>query len=133
MERISLAVRFDEQFRLVLSLLDTTVEKGTYFEISMKTINYNNYEKMLFSWIIIKIIYIPVCVDYKAKIIALGTLCTRIKDHNSDSEIMKKKLQEMRVECGRLMHNLKSSNRLLDDVNKEKGRLEIERDTLVII
>lgn len=49
MERISLAVRFDEQFRLVLSLLDTTVEKGTYFEIYMKTINYNNYEKMLFS------------------------------------------------------------------------------------
>lgn len=63
----------------------------------------------------------------------MGTLCTRIKDHNSDSEIMKKKLQEMRVECGRLMHNLKSSNRLLDDVNKEKGHLEIERDTLVII
>lgn len=62
---------------------------------------------------------------------ALDVLSAQFKNHGSDNEIMKKKLQEMRVECGRLMHNLKSSNRLLDDANKEKASLEIERDTLV--
>lgn len=44
---------------------------------------------------------------------------------------MKDKLQEMRNECDRLMHNLKSSNRLLDEVNKEKRHAEYERDTMV--
>jgi hypothetical protein len=44
---------------------------------------------------------------------------------------MKKKLEEMRIECERLMHNLKSSNRLLDEANKEKRHAEVERDSLV--
>lgn len=70
-------------------------------------------------------------VDYKAKIMALDVLSVQFKDHGTDKEIMKKKLQEMRVECDRLMHNLKSSNRLLDEVNKEKRHVEIERDNMV--
>lgn len=74
-----------------------------------------------------------IILDYKAKIIALDTLCVQLKDHGNDKEIMKKKLQEMRLECERLMHNLKSSNRLLDETNKEKRHIEAERDDLVNI
>lgn len=69
--------------------------------------------------------------DYKAKIIALDVLSVQFKDHGADKEIMKKKLHEMRNECERLMHNLKSSNRLLDEANKVKRHAEIERDDLV--
>lgn len=75
--------------------------------------------------------YKQIVIDYKAKIIALDTLCVQLKDHGNDKEIMKKKLQEMRLECERLMHNLKSSNRLLDETNKEKRHIEAERDNLV--
>lgn len=95
MERLSLAMKYDEYFRHVTALLDTTVER-----------------------------------DYKAKIIALGVLSVQLKNHGTDKEIMKNKLQEMRNECDRLMHNLKSSNRLLDEANKEKRHAECERDTL---
>jgi len=62
---------------------------------------------------------------------ALGVLSVQFKDHETDKDTMKKKLQEMRVECERLMHNLKSSNRLLDEANKEKRHAEVERDELV--
>lgn len=62
---------------------------------------------------------------------ALDVLSVQFKDHGTDKEIMKEKLQGMRVECDRLMHNLKSSNRLLDEANKEKRHAEIERDNLV--
>lgn len=31
MERLSLAMKYDEHFRHVMALLDTTVERGTYF------------------------------------------------------------------------------------------------------
>ncbi|XP_060850272.1 rac GTPase-activating protein 1-like [Rhopalosiphum padi] len=95
MERLSLAMKYDEHFRHVLALLDTTVER-----------------------------------DYKAKIISLDVLSVQFKDHGNDKEIMKKKLQEMRIECERLMHNLKSSNRLLDEANKEKRHAEVERDNM---
>lgn len=74
---------------------------------------------------------IYIFIDYKAKIIAFGELSVQLRDHGSDKEIMKKKLQEMRIECDRLMHNLKSSNRLLDEANKEKRHAEVERDNLV--
>jgi len=70
-------------------------------------------------------------IDYKAKIMSLDVLSIQFKDHGSDKEIMKKKLQEMRIECERLMHNLKSSNRLLDEANKEKRHAEVERDNMV--
>lgn len=72
-------------------------------------------------------------IDYKAKIIAFGELSIQLKDHGNDKEIMKKRLQDMRIECDRLLHNLKSSNRLLDETNKEKRHIEIERDNLVFI
>lgn len=61
----------------------------------------------------------------------MGLLSVQFKDHGSDKEIMKKQMQEMRNECERLMHNLKSSNRLLDEANKEKRHAEVERDKLV--
>lgn len=61
----------------------------------------------------------------------MDVLSAQFKDHGSDKEIMKKKLQEMRIECERLMHNLKSSNRLLDEANKEKRHAEVERDNMV--
>lgn len=61
----------------------------------------------------------------------MGVLSIQFKNHSTDKEIMKNKLQEMRNECDRLMHNLKSSNRLLDEVNKEKRHAEYERDTMV--
>jgi len=61
----------------------------------------------------------------------LDILSVQLKDHGNDKEIMKKKLQEMRIECERLMHNLKSSNRLLDEANKEKRHAEVERDNMV--
>lgn len=70
-------------------------------------------------------------LDFKAKIISLGVLSVQLKDHGTDKEIMKKKMLEMRNECDRLMHNLKSSNRLLDEANKEKRHAEVERDKLV--
>ncbi|XP_025405158.1 rac GTPase-activating protein 1-like isoform X1 [Sipha flava] len=90
-----LSMKYDEHFRHVLALLDTTVER-----------------------------------DYKAKIVALDVLSVQFKDHGNDKELMKKKLEEMRIECERLMHNLKSSNRLLDEANKEKRHAEVERDSL---
>lgn len=72
-----------------------------------------------------------ICVDYITKIVTLGELCMQLKNHNNDKDIMKKQLQQMRLECERLMHNLKSSNRLLDEANKEKRHAEVERDNLV--
>lgn len=72
-----------------------------------------------------------ICVDYITKIVTLGELCMQFKNHNNDKDIMKKQLQQMRLECERLMHNLKSSNRLLDEANKEKRHAEVERDNLV--
>jgi len=62
---------------------------------------------------------------------ALDVLSVQFKDHGNDKEIMRKRLHEMRNECERLMHNLKSNNRLLDEANKEKKHAEIERDNLV--
>lgn len=61
----------------------------------------------------------------------MGVLSIQFKNHGTDQEIMKGKLEEMRKECNRLMHNLKSSNRLLDEVTKEKRHAEYERDTMV--
>lgn len=81
-------------------------------------INYNNKCNILFS-------------DYKAKIIALGILGAQFKDNGADKEVMKKQLNELRNECERLMHNLKSSNRLLDEASKEKRHAENERNDLV--
>lgn len=63
--------------------------------------------------------------------IALDVLGVKLMNHEGDKELLKKKLQEARVECDRLMHNLKSSNRLLDEANKDKRHAEIERDSLV--
>lgn len=62
---------------------------------------------------------------------ALDVLSIQFKNHGSDKEVMKRKIEETRIECERLMHNLKSSNRLLDEANKEKRHAEIERDNLV--
>ncbi|VVC27730.1 Hypothetical protein CINCED_3A023047 [Cinara cedri] len=94
-QRLSLPMRYDEQVRFMLELLDTTVEK-----------------------------------DFKAKIMAFSVLSIKLNNHEGDKEILKQKLQETRIECDRLMHNLKSSNRLLDEANKEKRHAEIERDSL---
>lgn len=58
-------------------------------------------------------------------------LSVKFDNYEGDKEILKKKIQETRVECDRLMHNLKSSNRLLDEANKQKRHAEIERDSLV--
>lgn len=70
-------------------------------------------------------------VDYKTKIMTLDVLSLQFKNQGSDKEILKRKIEETRIECDRLMHNLKSSNRLLDEATKEKRHAEIERDNLV--
>lgn len=124
MERLSLVIKYDEHFRHVLALLDTTVERGMckiYVFISI----FVKKKSVFFFLTNVNI------TDYKAKIMALGVLSVQFKDHRTDNDIMKNKLQEMRTECERLMHNLKSSNRLLDEANKEKMHAEVERDNLV--
>ncbi|XP_050545728.1 rac GTPase-activating protein 1-like [Daktulosphaira vitifoliae] len=95
MEHLALVIKYDEQFRYVLALLDTSVEK-----------------------------------DYKDKIVALDLFSKQLKDHGNDQENMKKKMEDMRIQCDRLMHKLKTSSKLLDEANKEKRHVEFERDAL---
>lgn len=123
-----LSMKYDEHFRHVLALLDTTVERGNilfFFLIFKEFISFYSYILLFLNK------HETFYIDYKAKIIALDVLSVQFKDHGNDKELMKKKLEEMRIECERLMHNLKSSNRLLDEANKEKRHAEIERDNLV--
>lgn len=62
---------------------------------------------------------------------ALDELSTQFNNYQNDNELMKKKLRELCDECGRLMQNLNTSNRLLYNVNKNKKRLETELDITV--
>ncbi|XP_050443432.1 rac GTPase-activating protein 1-like [Adelges cooleyi] len=68
--------------------------------------------------------------DYREKILALDAFSKQLKDNGDDQDIMKKKLNDMRIECDRLMHKLKTSSKLLDEANKEKRHVEFERDTM---
>ena len=63
----------------------------------------------------------------------IDQLAYRINESESDKDIIKKNLEEVQDECSKLTYKLKTSARLLDEVQVEKEKLEFEKETMVKI
>lgn len=54
-----------------------------------------------------------------------------MNERKADENNIKNTLETIQDECSKLSYKLKTSARLLDEVQKEKKKLEIEKETLV--
>lgn len=66
------------------------------------------------------------------KLKTIDELTRTMNESITDKNIIKNTLEEIQDECSKLSYKLKTSARLLDEVQKEKKKLEIEKETLVI-
>lgn len=62
----------------------------------------------------------------------IDELTRTMNESVTDKNTLKKTLEGIQEECSKLSYKLKTSARLLDEVQKEKKKLEIEKETLVI-
>lgn len=61
----------------------------------------------------------------------MDELTHRINESENDKDTIKSTLEAVQDECSKLHYKLKTSARLLDDVQMEKEKLLIEKETLV--
>lgn len=66
------------------------------------------------------------------KLKIIDELMYKINEGEIDRENMKKKLEAVQDECSKLSYKLKTSARLLDEVQIEKEKVEYEKETIVI-
>lgn len=65
------------------------------------------------------------------KLKIINELAYKINESEADKTNIKKALEAAQDECAKLSYKLKTSARLLDEVQAEKENLEIEKQTLV--
>lgn len=67
------------------------------------------------------------------KLKTIDDLAHQINESENDKKTIKNTLEAVQDECTKLTYKLKTSARLLDEVQVEKGKLEIEKKSLVCI
>lgn len=67
------------------------------------------------------------------KLKIIDELLNNIKEGENDKEMIKKQLEAVQDECSKLSYKLKNSARLLHEVQVGKEKVELEKETLVII
>lgn len=65
------------------------------------------------------------------KLNLINELTYRINESENDKDTIKRTLEAVQDECSKLHYKLKTSARLLDEVQIEKEKLEIEKENLV--
>ncbi|XP_050527705.1 rac GTPase-activating protein 1-like isoform X2 [Daktulosphaira vitifoliae] len=68
--------------------------------------------------------------DYLIKLKLIEELMSKIGDEDVDRNIMKEQLKSLQEECDKFSYKLKTSARLLDEIQLEKSKIEYERDCL---
>lgn len=66
------------------------------------------------------------------KLKIIDELVYQINEGKADKNIIKNKLKAIQDECSKLSNKLKASACMLDEVQAEKNKLELEKKTLVI-
>lgn len=61
----------------------------------------------------------------------IDELTHRINESENDKDTIKNTLEAVQDECSKLHYKLKTSARLLDEVQMEKEKLVFEKETLV--
>lgn len=70
--------------------------------------------------------------DYIMKLKIIDELLYQINEGKADKNIIKNKLEAIQDECSKLSNKLKDSACMLDEVQTEKNKLELEKKTFVI-
>lgn len=65
------------------------------------------------------------------KLKTVDELISKFKKDDNDKNAIKKELEAVQDECSKLSYKLKTSARLFDDVQIEKEKIELEKETLV--
>uniref|UniRef100_A0A2H8TPW1 Rac GTPase-activating protein 1 n=1 Tax=Melanaphis sacchari TaxID=742174 RepID=A0A2H8TPW1_9HEMI len=68
--------------------------------------------------------------DYILKLKVIDQLTYRINQSEADKDIFKRNLEAIQDECSKLTYKLKTSARLLDEVQVEKEKLMFEKETM---
>jgi Rac GTPase-activating protein 1 len=67
------------------------------------------------------------------KLKVIDELAHQINESENDKKTIKNTLEAVQDECTKLTYKLKTSARLLDEVQVEKLKLEVEKESLVCI
>lgn len=70
-------------------------------------------------------------VDYIQKLKVIAELINKSNEGENDKNTIKNELEVAQEECLKLSYKIKTSARLLDEVQVEKDKLIIENSTLV--
>lgn len=68
--------------------------------------------------------------DYMLKLKVIDQFTYRINQSESDKDIIKRNLEAVQDECSKLTYKLKTSARLLDEVQVEREKLVFEKETM---
>lgn len=72
------------------------------------------------------------CIDLLLKLNTIEELLNGINKDNANLNAIKNQLNTDQEECCKLYHKIKISANLLDEVVKEKKKIQVENETLVI-